>query len=148
VHSGRGGSFMNDPGMAATIGPYTETANEYIRNELKFKPTVPYRFFSEEVNSEWNWGATISGIDAVGEIRKALNRNKRLKVLAAAGWFDLDIPYFATSYVMNHIAPDPELAGNIRVKYFAGGHMFYTNTDTLEEFAGEIMRFFKGLTNG
>lgn len=144
--SGRGGGFLNDPTMAATSAPYAETANAYIRDDLKFKPGVPYLFFSEEVNSEWNWGSELHGIDAVGEIRKALNRNRRLKILATAGYFDLDVPYFATSYLTNHIAPDADLVGNIKVKYFAGGHMFYTNSDTLEEFAGEMKGFFKGWT--
>ena len=82
----------------------------------------------------------------MGEIRTALNRNRRLKIFAAAGWFDLTVPYFATSYAMNHVAVDPEFAGNIRVKFFAGGHMFYTSSENLEEFAGEMTRFFKGLT--
>jgi carboxypeptidase C (cathepsin A) len=147
VRSGRGGSFLNDPGMAATVGPYTETANEYLRDELKFRPGIPYRFFSEEANTGWNWGPAFSGYsDVVGSIRKTLNRGRRLKILVTAGYFDLDVPYFATSYVMSHLAADPELVGNIRVKFFPGGHMFYTSNDTLEEFAGETMRFFKGLT--
>jgi carboxypeptidase C (cathepsin A) len=148
VHSGSGGSFLNDPGMAATVGPYTEAANAYIRDELKFKPGIPYRFFSEGVNTEWNWGSVIHGVDAVGEIRKALNRNKRLKILATGGWFDLDVPYFATSYLMNHVEPDPALTGNIRLRFFPGGHMFYTSSDVLGEFAGEVAQFFKGLTAG
>jgi carboxypeptidase C (cathepsin A) len=147
ARTGRGGGFLNDPGMAATVGPYTETANEYLRDELKFRPGVPYRFFSEEANTEWNWGPAFSGyIDAVGSIRKALNRNRRLKILVTAGYFDLDVPYFSTSYVMSHLAADPELMGNVRVKFFAGGHMFYTNSETLEEFAGETMRFFEKLS--
>lgn len=145
VYSGRGGGFLNDPGMAATSAPYTQTANEYIRDKLEFKPGVPYLFFSEQANTEWNWGLAMPGMDAVGEIRQAVNRNRRLRVLATGGWYDLDVPYFSTIYLMNHVFPDPESAGNIRVKFFAGGHMFYTGNDVLEEFAGEMALFFKGV---
>ena len=41
-----------------------------------------------------------------------------MKILATAGYFDLDIPYFATTYTMNHIGIDPEMAANIKVRLF------------------------------
>lgn len=138
----RGGGFLDDPTMALTIGPYTAVLNEYISDVLHFSPGIPYIFFSLEANSGWNWGSVFSGDDAVGSIRRAMSRNRRLKILAAAGYFDLDIPYFATTYIMNHLGIDPEMEANIKVRLFPGGHMFYTNSETLEGFTGEAAQFF------
>ena len=77
-----------------------------------------------------------------------MNRNRRLKILATAGYFDLDIPYFATTYTMNHLGIDPEMAANIKVRLFPGGHMFYTNSETLEGFKGDAAQFFTEITGG
>ena len=112
--------------MALTIGPYTAVFNEYISDVLHFSPGIPYIFFSLEANSGWNWGSVFSGNDAVESIRRAMSRNRRLKILATAGYFDLDIPYFATTYIMNHIGIDPEMAANIKVRLFPGRpHVLY-----------------------
>ncbi len=140
--------FFNDPAMALTIGPYTAVLNWYNSDVLHFSPGIPYIFFSLEANSGWNWGTIFAANDAVESIRTAMNRNRRLKILATAGYFDLDIPYFATTYIMNHLGIDPEIAGNIKVRFFQGGHMFYTNSETLEEFTGDAAQFFADITGG
>ncbi len=144
----RDNSFFNDPAMAMTIGPYTAALNGYMQDALHFSAGMPYVFLSQEANSEWNWGAAFSEDDAVKSLREAVNRNGRLKIFAAAGYFDLDIPYFATTYVMSHLGIAPERSANIKVRFFQGGHMFYTSSEALESFASEIERFFaeiKGL---
>ncbi len=142
----RGGGSFNDPAMAMTIGPYTETLNGYIKDVLHFSAGIPYVFLSQEANSQWNWGAAFSEYDAVQSIRQAVNRNGRLKILATAGYFDLDIPYFATTYAMSHLGIAPERQANIKVRFFRGGHMFYTSSEVLEEFTSENGRFFTEIT--
>ena len=144
----KGDGFLDDPTMALTIGPYTAVLNEYISDVLHFNPGIPYIFFSLEANSGWNWGSVFSGNNAVESIRRAMSRNRRLKILATAGYFDLDIPYFATTYMMNHLGIDPEMAANIKVRFFQGGHMFYTNSETLEGFTGEAAQFFTEIAGG
>lgn len=143
----RGGSFFEEPSMAMTIPPYTAAVNEYLRNTLHLNPEMPYIFFSHDANSAWNWGSIFSGTDAAESIRHALNRNGRLKVFAAAGYFDLDVPYFATAYAMSHLGVAPGLAANVRVRFFNGGHMFYTNTETLDDFSREVADFFAEITS-
>jgi carboxypeptidase C (cathepsin A) len=90
--------FLNDPAIAMTVGPYTAALNEYMHDLLQFSAGIPYVFFSQAANSEWNWGAAFSEYDSVQSIWQAINRNGRLKILAAAGYFDLDIPYFTTTF--------------------------------------------------
>ena len=126
----------------------TSPSARFARGEPKVLTRHRGRFFSLEANSGWNWGSVFTGNDAVESIRRAMSRNRRLKILATAGYFDLDIPYFATTYIMNHLGIDPEIAGNIKVRFFPGGHMFYTNSETLEEFTGDAAQFFTDITGG
>ncbi len=136
-----GGSFLNDPAMAMTLAPYAGAINDYLAGELKVPPGPVYITFSEEVNAQWNWGQ----LDAIDSIRKAMKRNRRLKVLAAAGYFDLDIPYFATTYMTARFGLDPQLKSNLKVSFFKGGHMFYTGNEALAEFTRETALFFRNL---
>ncbi len=136
-----GGSFLNDPAMAMTLGAYAGAINDYLANVLKVSPGPAYITFSEEVNSQWNWGQ----LDALDSIRRAMNRNRHLKVFAAAGYFDLDIPYFATTYMTARLGLDPQLKSNLKVSFFNGGHMFYTGNEALGEFARETASFFDRL---
>jgi len=141
-----GGDFLTDPAIAMTAGPYTAALNGYMHDVLQFSAGIPYVFFSQAANSEWNWGTAFSEGDAAQPIRQAINRNGRLKILAAAGYFDLVIPYFATTYVMSHLGISSERSANIKVRFFQGGHMFYTSSEALEEFTSEIGRFFAEIT--
>jgi carboxypeptidase C (cathepsin A) len=143
ARTGRDGGFLEDPAMALTVGPYNAVLREYIRDELDFKPGIPYVFFSEDANSQWEWGSALTEGEMVASIRKTMNRNKRLKILAGAGLFDLDIPYFSAAYIMSHLGTDPSIAPRITLKFFKGGHMFYTNQEALEGFKAEAARFFK-----
>ena len=140
------GGFLDDPSMIKTIGSYAGPLNEYMSDVLHFSPSIPYIFFSREANSEWNWGSVFSGNDAMDSIRRAFDRNKRMKVFVAAGYFDLDVPYFAATYAMSHLGIDPKLMANIKIHFFPGGHMFYTNEETIEKFSVEIGRFFSDIS--
>ena len=137
-----GGDFIDDPSMVSTIDSYTWALNEYLRDALHFSPGIPYIFFSEKANSGWNWGSVFSGNDALESIRRAFSRNAGLKILVAAGYFDLDVPYFAATYAMSHLGIDPKLAANIKVRCFSGGHMFYSGGETMEEFDRGVAGFF------
>jgi len=137
---GKGGGSIDDPTMVTTIVSYTGAFNEYVHDALHFSPGIPYIFLSQEANSAWDWGS--SGDAALESIRGAFNRSTRFKILVAAGYFDLDIPYFAATYAMSHLGIDPKLAGNIKLRFYSGGHMFYIDGETMEEFSREVAGFF------
>ena len=142
-----GGSagFLNDPGMAATVGPYVSAVNDYIKKELGYETDVPYVFLSEEANRQWNWGSASKGyVDIANTLAESMQRNTRLKVFAAAGRFDLDTPYLGTIYVLNHLGLDAALRRNITVNLYEGGHMLYTNPDSLEKLSKDVERFMGG----
>ena len=69
-----------------------------------------------------------------------------MKILAAAGYFDLDVPYFATTYIMSHLGIPAEEAANVKVRFFPGGHMFYINGEASQKFNQEAVQFFTDIS--
>jgi len=62
-------------------------------------------------------------------------------------YYDLSTPHFATQYMVFHMNVDPELRGNIQIRYYQAGHMFYLDLDSLDEFKGDIDNFFRLASN-
>ncbi len=141
---GESRGIFNDPGLALTVGPYVAATNHYLRNELKYESELPYVFLSTEVNGQWNWGSALQGyVNVMDDLQKAMHRSKGMRVFAASGYFDLDIPYMAAQYTFDQLELDPALKGNIVSKYYEGGHMMYTDEPTLQKITADVEAFFK-----
>ena len=50
-----------------------------------------------------------------------MNRNKKFKVYAASGYYDLDTPYFGTVYSLHHLGIDPSVRDNLKLGFFEAG---------------------------
>ena len=149
VRRGRSGGFLTDPGMVETLAPYVAVMNDYFRNELKYETDLPYVFLSEEVNGQWNWGSGLHGYPSVlVRLQKVMRRNTHLKILAAGGYFDLDTPYFGVKYAMNHLGLDASLRSNIRMSFYEGGHMLYTQVRSLQKLTGDVADFVASAVRG
>jgi len=66
-----------------------------------------------------------------------------MKVYVASGYFDLATPHFASDYVLNHMALDKSLAGNISTYYYEAGHMMYVHIPSLKAQAKHLREFLK-----
>lgn len=142
VRRGRSGDFLSDPGMVTTLAPYVAVLNDYFKRELKYETDLPYVFLSDDVNSQWNWGTALHGYPSVlDELQKVMRRSTHLKILAAGGYFDLDTPYFGIKYAMNHLGLDASLRANIRMGFYDGGHMLYTDVRSLEKLTADVAGF-------
>jgi carboxypeptidase C (cathepsin A) len=71
--------------------------------------------------------------------------NPGLKVLVAHGLFDLVTPYLGSVVVIRQLALDPQVAGNLTLKVYPGGHMFYTNEEARRRFFEDAQQFFPTL---
>ena len=124
MHSGRDNSFRNDPGTAATavaaLRPQTSTS-EMSSNSNRGDP---YRFFSVEAKTrEWNWSTGLAM--RWGRIRDG-PQHIALEVLLLRGLLVLTVPYFSTSYAMNHVAVHPELSRKKQGQVFCrGAHVLH-----------------------
>lgn len=115
-----------DPLVSGIKAPLTSGLVAYLRDELKFKTARAYRLLSGQVEKEWEWrdpttrGPTGAGIDLAAGL--ALDSQTRL--LIAHGMTDLQTPYLASRYVVEHL-PNAHSREQVSLKLYAGGHMMY-----------------------
>lgn len=136
-----GETFEYDPSMAAIMGPYTATFNDYIRQELGFESDRLYQILSFDVNKNWKWENDNKHVNVAETLRKAMNMNPHLKVHVANGYYDLATPHFATEYTLNHLGLDEENANNISSSYYEAGHMMYVHMPSLAKLKDELAAF-------
>jgi carboxypeptidase C (cathepsin A) len=73
-----------------------------------------------------------------GDLADAIRKNPSLKVFSANGLFDLATPFFQTELDLAQTNLDKKLVGNIEFGYYAAGHMFYLNIDSLKQFKADL----------
>ena len=136
-----GERFEFDPSMANITGPYTAAFNAYVRGELNFESDLPYEILTDRV---WPWSyAEFENhyVNVAETLRQAMCTNPALQVYVGNGYFDLATPYFATQYTFNHLGLDESLRGNLRMGYYAAGHMMYIHLPSLGQLKAELDRF-------
>ncbi|MEZ4864158.1 MAG: hypothetical protein R3C14_22795 [Caldilineaceae bacterium] len=132
---------QHDPSYSALQGSYTATFNDYVRTQLNFTSDLPYEILTS-LYQQWDYGKHQNQYVNVAEtLREAMSKNPALKVLVANGYYDLATPYFATEYTMNHLELDPTLYENIRITYYAAGHMMYVHEPSLIQLAQDLIAF-------
>jgi len=137
-------SFFDEPDMLLTIGPYVGALNNHLRRDLKYESDLPYRFFSSEANSAWNFGSAKQGYPSVTDSLAALiTKFGYFKVFIARGYYDLDIGYFATAYDINHLGLPPTLRANITLRFYDAGHQIYVHLPSLKRLKGDVADFIK-----
>ncbi len=142
-------SPLEDPGLQPTIGPLVSVFHHYLKDELRFETDRPYRYFSDSVNTRWDWGALLEGAsDGLGMLEKSLNRNPRLRVFAAAGIYDLATPHGSARYTLDHLAVDGERRRDIVLKTYECGHMPYLDTAVLRQWTADVSEFLKAALYG
>jgi carboxypeptidase C (cathepsin A) len=139
----RYGNIVNEPGLTVAIGPYMAVMNDTLRNELEYESDLPYVFLSSEAFSQWNWGSAIEGYVSILEtLKRAINRSEHLKVFAASGYYDLDVPYLGAKHSLDHLGLSPALQRNITIRAYESGHQLYTNEASLKQLTSDVAVFF------
>ena len=75
-----------------------------------------------------------------------MRQNPHLLVLSANGYFDLATPFFATEYDLSHMGLEPSLRKNVRITYYATGHMIYLDDAALHALKGDLSTFYDDAT--
>jgi carboxypeptidase C (cathepsin A) len=130
-----------DPSLAAIVGPYTATLNEYVRGELKFESDLPYEFLTGRVRP-WSYEPYENRYVNVAEtLRRAMTQNQFLHVFVGKGYYDLATPFFAAEYTFDHLGLDPALRSHISGGYYEAGHMMYVHHDSLMKLKQDLAQF-------
>ncbi|OGT38141.1 MAG: hypothetical protein A3F12_05440 [Gammaproteobacteria bacterium RIFCSPHIGHO2_12_FULL_38_14] len=127
------GSFMS-----SQLILYPNAMN-YISQDLGVKVTKNYINYADPNQLGWN------GVDTtqvISILHDNLVINPKMWVFVGMGFYDTDVPYFATETAINQLLlPDP-LQKNITLHHYAGGHMFYVDPAVKQPFFNDIKTFF------
>ncbi|MEO8432339.1 MAG: peptidase S10 [Acidobacteriota bacterium] len=138
-----GDSSDYDPSMAAILGPYGATVNDYLRTELKYENDLPYELLTGRVRP-WNFGPARNRFLNVSEtLRDAMSQNQALKVFVAAGYYDFATPFFAAEYTFDHLGLDPALRKNVTIEHYDAGHMMYIHKPSLMKLTADVAAFYQ-----
>jgi len=136
--------FTDEPDMVLTIGPYVGALNRHLSRDLKYTSDLPYRFFSPEANSSWNYGSAADGYPTVTDsLADLISKFKYFKVFIGRGYYDLDIGYFAAPYDVSHLGLPPELRSNVTLRFYDAGHQIYVHLPSLKRLKDDLADFIK-----
>ncbi len=133
-------------------GAFAAAFHQHLAQDLHDAHDSAYRVFNDHVLSAWDWkhhvwwGETLSTPYAAADLAEAMRQNPHLRVLSANGYFDLATPFFATEYDLAHMGLPPSLSKNLRVTYYATGHMIYLDDAALHALKGDLARFYDEAT--
>jgi carboxypeptidase C (cathepsin A) len=131
-----------DPAYSMIQGIYTAAINDYIRRDLGFDSDLIYDIISEKVRPG-KWGEQGDGKypEVISPLRSAMNRNRRMRVLVASGYYDLATPYCAAEWTFDHMQLDAELRGNVSFKRYEAGHMMYVHEPSIRQLRKDLGEF-------
>jgi carboxypeptidase C (cathepsin A) len=133
-----------DPSYSAVQGPFTAAFNQYVRGELKFENDMPYEILTNKV---WPWSFQEFEnryVNVTETLRDAMSQNPALRVFVACGYFDLATPLYGAEYAVDHMLLDRSLRGHVTFGYYEGGHMLYTNLQSLAKAKQDLAKFYAG----
>ncbi len=138
-----GENFSHDPSYSAIQGAYSGAFNSYVCEELHYTSDLPYEVLAGLYDT-WDYSKHQNKFADVSEtLRAAMAQNPALKVIIANGYYDFATPYFATEYTINHLDLDPALRANLRLTYYAAGHMMYVHEPSLQQLRNDLAAFLR-----
>ena len=137
-----GDSYEFDPSYVAIQSIYTESMNQYLRDDLEYRSDLRY----EILTNVWPWSfrgvADNQYLNVAENLRQAMHRMQYMKVFIANGYYDLATPYFATQYTIDHMFLRPHIKENIEMHYYEAGHMMYAHLGMLEKLKNDLDAFY------
>ena len=130
-----------DPSLAAIVGPFTATFNDYVRGDLKFESDLFYEYLTGRVRP-WSFEPYENRYVNVAEtLRSAMTQNPFLRVFVGKGYYDLATPFFAADYTFGHLSLDDSLSSHLSGGYYESGHMMYVHLPSLAKLKQDLAQF-------
>ncbi len=114
----------NDPILDSIIAPTTTAAVDFITRQVGWKIDARYYALSYDVNRNWDRAGQDLRLGSVPALREAIAADPKMHVVIFHGWNDLSCPFMGSVLTQNQLPPN--LAKQLEVHEFPGGHMFYT----------------------
>jgi carboxypeptidase C (cathepsin A) len=130
-----------DPSGTLITPPFVAMFTSYVRNELNYKTDMYY--YTEGGVQPWDYDDDNGSSDATAPLRMAMAKNPYMKVMVAAGYFDLATPYYLVKYTFNHMGLSPAMHKNMTWNYYQSGHMLYIDSDSRVKLKNDIADFYQ-----
>jgi carboxypeptidase C (cathepsin A) len=131
-----------DPSLFLVEGPFVAAFNSYVRTDLGFRTDLRYIFLSDRANEAWNWGPARQGyLNFAPTLAEAMTLDTRLRVFAAAGYYDLTTPFLGQQYVFNHLDLPDILRPHLTFHLYPTGHQIYTSPEALAQLTADVQAF-------
>ncbi len=131
-----------DPTDSAIDAAFTATANQYLREQLRYNTNLLYRAnVYDLIEQSGGWDFKHNGRQTTNvavDLAQAITYNPHLRVFSANGFYDFATPYFATVYTLRHLNVAPELQKHITFGFYESGHMVYLEPDARVQFKHDL----------
>ncbi|HEX4749755.1 MAG TPA: peptidase S10 [Bryobacteraceae bacterium] len=131
-----------DPSSTEITPPFTAAFTNYIRSELGYKTDMYY--YPSGGIQPWNYDVQNGFGSETAALHNALTKNPYMKVLVAAGYYDLATPFYAVEYTFKHMGLNPDMHKRISWAYFQAGHMLYIDSDSHAKLHHDVGEFLSG----
>ncbi len=128
-----------DPSSSEITPPFTAAFTNYIRSELGYKTDMYY--YPSGGIQPWNYDVQNGFGNTTSALRNALTKNPYMKVLVAAGYYDLATPFYAVEYTFTHMGLNPDMHKRISWAFFQAGHMLYIDSDSHTKLHHDVGEF-------
>ncbi|HIK43953.1 MAG TPA: peptidase S10 [Leptolyngbyaceae cyanobacterium M65_K2018_010] len=139
-----------DPTLDGVDRLFTGAINSHLRDTLGVKTPLTYNLLSYEVFKAWKFlpdsGFNQGFVGAVDDLRIGMSLNPHMQVAINHGIFDLVTPYFASNFLADLMALNPEIRPNLTLRHFQGGHMFYTWDESRRQWLEDMTGFYQRAT--
>ncbi|MGC4110313.1 MAG: hypothetical protein QM747_07785 [Nocardioides sp.] len=129
----------DDAILQGSLAPLTSAIVHYVTQQIGWKPDDLYRTLNIPINRGWDHGGVAQ--ESVGDLRKAMAMDGRMRLLISHGYTDLRTPYFASKLIFDQLPPMGD-AGRARFSVYPGGHMFYARADSRAAYLHEVRRVY------
>lgn len=137
----------NDPTLDGVQRLFTGAINHHLRDTLKVETELTYHLLNLDVFKQWQFKLEREFkqgyVGAVDDLRVGMTINPYMRVMIAHGIFDLVTTYFASKHLVGLMKLVPELRSNLEIKYYKGGHMFYTWEESRQQWFEDIKNFYQ-----
>ena len=134
--------LSQDPSDSLFGPAYVSAFNQYVRHDLKFVTDMAYR----DLAPVWPWdfkeeGQEMGYLDVSGRLREAMLENPHLRVLVAAGHYDLATPFASVDYTLAHMDLSKQISDRITQTYYPSGHMIYHVAEARQKLRADVGAF-------
>ena len=138
-----------DPASYGINSAYVAGLNTYLADALGVKMDRPYAVSGgADLGRLWKWRPVPESSswepsypNTARDLSRALRRNRGLRVLVAAGYYDFATPFFDAEYTFAARGFEPE---RLTFTYYEAGHMMYLHQPSLDQFSASVRAFIRG----